>query len=210
MRYNGPCHRFLRHPGQRLGRRGRLSSVAQGAAAARSICNPSRRTGGVVCFNFDNIRYLTGTHIGEWARDKFMRYALCGTEGPALLWDPAAPAKRVSSAWIAEHVAAPISTMQGGLPPWLNVQDDFARQIKKTLVDLGIEGAPVGIDIMELPMLRALEAAGIEVVDGQQAMLDCARSKNAGRDRVVEAGRRNGRRNICRRCTRHPPRHARK
>ena len=133
--------------------------------------------GAVVCFNFDNIRYLTGTHIGEWARDKFMRYALCGTEGPALLWDPAAPAKRVSSAWIAEHVAAPISTMQGGLPPWLNVQDDFARQIKKTLVDLGIEGAPVGIDIMELPMLRALEAAGIEVVDGQQAMLDAREVK---------------------------------
>src|SRR3546814_13089728 len=32
--------------------------------------------GAVLCFNFDNIRYVTGTHIGEWARDKFMRYAL--------------------------------------------------------------------------------------------------------------------------------------
>ena len=133
--------------------------------------------GAVICFNFDNIRYVTGTHVGEWARDKFMRYALCGTEGAPLLWDPAAPAKRLSSPWIADNVAAPISTMQGGLPPWMNVQDDFARQIRKALVDRGIEKMPIGIDIMELPMLRALEAAGVEVVDGQQALLDAREIK---------------------------------
>ncbi len=45
--------------------------------------------GGVIAFNFDNIRYITGTHIGEWARDKFMRYALCPVQGPPFLWDPA-------------------------------------------------------------------------------------------------------------------------
>jgi Xaa-Pro aminopeptidase len=135
--------------------------------------------GAVICFNFDNIRYVTGTHIGEWARDKFMRYALCGTEGPAFLWDPAPPAKRISSPWIANHVAAPISTMQGGLPPWMNIQDDFASQIKKALTDRGIANRPIGIDIMELPMLRALEKAGIEVVDGQQALLDAREVKTA-------------------------------
>ena len=54
--------------------------------------------GGVLCFNFDNIRYVTGTHIGEWARDKFMRYALCPAEGQPFLWDPAPPAKRISLA----------------------------------------------------------------------------------------------------------------
>jgi Xaa-Pro aminopeptidase len=133
--------------------------------------------GAVICFNFDNIRYVTGTHVGEWARDKFMRYALCGTEGAPLLWDPAAPAKRISSPWIADNVAAPISTMQGGLPPWMNVQDDFARQIRKALADRGISNQPIGIDVMELPMLRALEAAGIEVVDGQQALLDAREIK---------------------------------
>ena len=49
--------------------------------------------GGVLCFNFDNIRYVTSTHIGEWARDKFFRYALCPAEGSPFLWDPAPPAK---------------------------------------------------------------------------------------------------------------------
>src|ERR1700689_577666 len=133
--------------------------------------------GGVIAFNFDNIRYITGTHIGEWARDKLMRSAFCPFEGPPFLWDPAAPAKRISSPWVADNVAAPISTMQGGLPPQLGVQGDFARQIKKALVKLGIAKEPLGIDIMELPMLRALEKEGVEVVDGQQAMLDAREVK---------------------------------
>jgi len=133
--------------------------------------------GAVLCFNFDNIRYLTGTHIGEWARDKFMRYAMCAADGPPMLWDPAAPAKRISSPQIADHVAAPISTMQGGLPLWLGIQEDFARQVKKAMVHYGVENEPLGIDIMELPMLRALEAEGVQVVDGQQAMLDAREVK---------------------------------
>jgi Xaa-Pro aminopeptidase len=59
----------------------------------------------------------------------------------------------------------------------MGIQGDFARQIKKGMADLGISGKPIGIDIMELPMIRALEAEGIEVVDGQQAMLDAREVK---------------------------------
>ena len=66
----------------------------------------------VICFNFDNIRYITATHIGEWGRDKFDRYCLLGQEGSPFLWDPAAPAKRKSSPWMGKNVAAPVSTMQ--------------------------------------------------------------------------------------------------
>ena len=146
------------------------------APRTRSATPASAR---VLCFNFDNIRYVTGTHIGEWARDKFMRYALCPAEGPPFLWDPAPPAKRISSPWIADNVAAPITTMQGALPPWMNVAGDFAKQIKKALVHYGIEKEPLGIDLMELPMLRALEKEGIEVVDGQQALLDAREIKTA-------------------------------
>jgi len=133
--------------------------------------------GAILCFNFDNIRYMTGTHVGEWARDKFMRYSMCAAEGSPFLWDPAAPAKRLSSPCMAENVGAPISTMQGGLPTWLGIQTEFARQIKKMMVHYGIEKEPLGIDLMELPMLRALEAEGIEVVDGQQTLLDAREVK---------------------------------
>ena len=146
------------------------------AAKARAAIKAAG-LGGVLCFNFDNIRYVTGTHIGEWARDKFDRYALCPADGEPFLWDPAPPAKRKSSPWLEGRVAAPISTLQGALPPVHGIQDVFARQVKKQLVDLGIDRRPIGIDLMELPMLRALEKEGIEVVDGQQAMLDARECK---------------------------------
>ncbi len=133
--------------------------------------------GGVLCFNYDSIRYVTGTHIGEWGRDKFDRYALCPAEGDPYLWDPAPPAKRKSSPWMADRVEAPISTLQGALPPLHGIQNDFAKQVKARLIDLGIDKKPLGIDLMELPMLRALEAEGIEVVDGQQALLDAREVK---------------------------------
>jgi Xaa-Pro dipeptidase len=135
--------------------------------------------GGVLCFTFDNIRYVTGTHIGEWARDKFDRYALVGTEGAPFLWDPAPPAKRKSAPWLDGRVAAPISTLQGAIPPSFGVQHEFARQVKKQMVELGIANEALGIDLMELDMMRALEAEGIEVVDGQQAMLDAREVKTA-------------------------------
>ncbi|MBW1800992.1 MAG: aminopeptidase P family protein [Deltaproteobacteria bacterium] len=135
--------------------------------------------GAVLAFNFDNIRYITGTHIGEWCRDKMNRYAICPRQGGSFLFDPAVPAKRVSSPWMEERMEIPISTMVGALPPAMRVQDNFAKQIKRVLTDYGVEKEPLGVDIMELPMLRALENEGIEVVDGQQAMLDAREVKTA-------------------------------
>jgi Xaa-Pro aminopeptidase len=32
--------------------------------------------GALLVFDFNNIRYVTSTHIGEWARDKMTRFAL--------------------------------------------------------------------------------------------------------------------------------------
>jgi Xaa-Pro dipeptidase len=151
--------------------RDRLSR-AQAAVKAAGL-------GGVLCFTFDNIRYVTSTHIGEWGRDKFDRYALCPAEGEPFLWDPAPPAKRKSAPWMGKNIGAPVSILQGAIPPGFGIEDQFAKQVKRMLVDRGIEAKPLGIDLMELPMLRALEAEGIEVVDGQQAMLNAREVKTA-------------------------------
>jgi Xaa-Pro dipeptidase len=133
--------------------------------------------GAVLTFNFDNIRYITATHIGEWCRDKMNRYAICPRDGGPFLFDPAVPAKRISSPWMEERMEIPISTMLGALPPAMKVEEKFAQQVKRVLTNYGIEKEPLGVDIMELPMLRALEKEGIEVVDGQQVMLDAREVK---------------------------------
>ena len=92
--------------------------------------------GAVLCFNFDNIRYLTGTHLGEWARDKFMRYCLAPVDGPPKLWDPAAPAKRISSPWVADTVAG----LEGGTDDYVTKPfefDELLARIRVRLRDVG-------------------------------------------------------------------------
>ena len=42
---------------------------------------------------------------------------------------------------------------------------------------MGIANEPIGIDVMELPMMRALEAEGVQLVDGQQALMDAREVK---------------------------------
>ncbi len=133
--------------------------------------------GAFLCFNFDNIRYITSTHIGEWCRDKMNRYAICPREGGSYLFDPAVPAKRISSPWMEDRMEAPISTMLGALPPGMKVENSFAKQIKRVLGEYGVDKAPIGVDMMELPMLRALEREGLEIVNGQQAILNAREVK---------------------------------
>ena len=55
------------------------------------------------------------------------------------------------------------------------------------MTEFGIEKKPLGIDLLELSMLRALEAEGIEVVDGQQAMLDAREIKTEDEIELLKA-----------------------
>ena len=46
-----------------------------------------QQIGAYLCFDFNNIRYLTGVHIGEWARDKMHRYAVLPRGGEPILFE---------------------------------------------------------------------------------------------------------------------------
>ncbi len=43
--------------------------------------------GALLCFDFANIRYATATHIGTWAIDKLIRFALIPRGGDPVVWD---------------------------------------------------------------------------------------------------------------------------
>ena len=49
--------------------------------------------------------------------------------------------------------------------------DSVAAKIKRELEKFGLLGEPLGVDVIELPILFALQKAGITVVDGQQVFL---------------------------------------
>ena len=128
--------------------------------------------GALLCFDFDNIRYITGTHVGEWARNKMTRHCILPVDSDPILFDSAAAAKRVSCPWIADRVFPAVGSMRGTIPPEVGMIRKVAKTIKKTLEEHRVKDMPLGVDIIEIPLVKALAGEGIKVVDGQQAMLD--------------------------------------
>src|SRR6266481_2801770 len=43
--------------------------------------------GALLCFDMNNVRYLTATHIGTWAQDKISRFSLLPQNDEPILWD---------------------------------------------------------------------------------------------------------------------------
>lgn len=128
----------------------------------------------IICYDFDNIRYITGTHIGEWNRNKMNRYCILidGVDQP-FLFDPACPSKRKRVDWIApDHIMPAIGSMRGSIPPAAGMNEAVADDIVRYLKEYGADKGKVGIDLVEIPMLKCLQERGIEIVDGQQAMVD--------------------------------------
>src|SRR3989441_7504585 len=137
--------------------------------------------GGVLVFDMNNIRYLTSTTIGEWARDKVARFALLPPKGEPILWDFGSAAKvhRLHAPWLRpENSRAGMTGLRGSVAPEAGLSDDLARTVKEIMQEQGVAGEPLGVDIAELPMIFALQRCGIKVVDGQQAMLDARQIKS--------------------------------
>jgi Xaa-Pro aminopeptidase len=135
--------------------------------------------GALLLFDPNNIRYVTSTHIGEWARDKNARFALLPRSGPPILWDFGSAAKhhQMYAPWLpAENFRGGVSPMRGAMPDETGVPDTLAGKIAHELRERGLEGEPVGIDMTDMVALNALHRAGVITADGSQAMLE-ARAK---------------------------------
>jgi Xaa-Pro dipeptidase len=98
-----------------------------------------------------------------------------------MIWDFGSAARyhRLHAPWLEpENSRAGMLGLRGSVAPDAGLMDAAAREVKGLLDDAGVGDAPVGVDIVELPMLRALERAGIQVVDAQQVMLDAREVKS--------------------------------
>src|SRR3989449_3967652 len=128
--------------------------------------------GALLCFDMTNVRYITATHIGTWAMDKLARFTLLPQDDEPILWDFGSAARhhQLYSPWLGERSRAGISTQRGAMLPEAGRAEDVARKIRVELEQRGLLNEPVGVDAIELPVLFALQAEGIKVVDGQQLM----------------------------------------
>ena len=128
--------------------------------------------GALLCFDMNNVRYITATHIGTWAMDKLARFALLPRDDEPIMWDFGSAARhhQLYCPWLSERSRAGISTLRGAMLPEAGRAEDVARKIRVELEARGLLSEPVGVDAIELPVLFALQAEGIKVVDGQQLM----------------------------------------
>ncbi|MCX2750439.1 Xaa-Pro peptidase family protein [Arthrobacter sp. MI7-26] len=166
--------------------------------------------GAVLAFDFSNIRYMSATHIGTWAMDKLIRFALLTRNTDPIVWDFGSAAKHhaLYNPWLdvttsemdanphAPHHGAPrprlesgaragISTLRGAFPPDARMAEDVAKKIKRELEKFGLANQPLGVDVIEMPVLMALQKEGIRVVDGQQVFMEARRIKTNDEIRLL-------------------------
>jgi Xaa-Pro dipeptidase len=138
--------------------------------------------GALLVFDVNNIRYITSTKIGEWERDKLTRWALLSRAGEPILWDfgSAAVHHKLYAPWLApENCRAGLVGLRGTVNPAFGLMKRHAEEIASLIREAGVADMPVGVDIIEPPMMFELERAGLKVHDGQQVMLEAREIKSA-------------------------------
>jgi Xaa-Pro dipeptidase len=138
--------------------------------------------GALILFDDNNIRYVTSTKIGEWARDKLSRWTLLVRGKDPILWDfgSAAVHHRLYSPWLKpENCKAGLVGLRGTVDPAFGLMKHHAEEMASILKAAGVAKMPVGVDIIEPPMMFELQKAGLKVADGQQVMLEARELKSS-------------------------------
>ncbi len=150
-------------------------------ARARAALDASE-LGAVLLFDVNNIRYVSATMIGEWARDKVARYVLLTRGGEPIVWDFGSAARhhQLHAPWIRPlNSRAGMLGLRGAVAPDAELITRAVAEIVSELTAAGVAGMPLGVDIAETPMMLELLRAGVEVRDAQQVMLDARLIKSA-------------------------------
>jgi len=137
--------------------------------------------GALLVFDQYNIRYISSTVIGEWARDKLTRWSLLTGNGEPWVWDFGSAARhhKLYAPWIPEKQSlAGLVGLRGAVSPKAGLFKKAAKEIRDILKAEGVAGMPLGIDVVEPPFLFALQDLGIEVRDAQQVMLEARMIKS--------------------------------
>jgi Xaa-Pro aminopeptidase len=138
--------------------------------------------GAFLLFDFYNIRYTTQTWIGGALGDKMTRYALLMRGAEPMLWDFGSAAKhhQLYSPWLApENCRAGMLGLRGAIAPTAGLMASAVQEIHGLLRDHGLDGQPIGVDIVEPPFLMELQRSGLTVLDAQQLMLDARQIKSS-------------------------------
>jgi Xaa-Pro dipeptidase len=136
----------------------------------------------LLLFETSNIRYATSTQIGYWAFNKGERWALVTREGRPRVWDFGSAAKahrlQLPHMYDTENSVGGNTGLQGAIGPEAGLHTRAAKELRRVLESEGIAGERLGVDMAETGVFLALQAEGLNVVDGQQAMMKAREIKS--------------------------------
>ena len=125
--------------------------------------------GSVLCFDANNVRYhATHRHVGAGQDQPFHAAGaehrrFCGTSGSA------AKHHQLNCDWLGERSRAGIRDA-GAMSPEMRSRRRGREEIRIELEMRGLHNEPVGVDVVEPPILFALQKEGLTIVDGQQLL----------------------------------------
>lgn len=143
--------------------------------------------GALLVFDPDNVRYITSTKLGEWTNNKLNRYCLLAKGHEPILFEigSAIGTKRALCPWIKDIRPAK-NDMRGSMPNDLNASHTMVSEIYEILSSYNLQDAPVGVDILTVPMMKAFNAFKINVADGQATMQEAQKIKTHEEIQLLE------------------------
>ena len=107
------------HDGRGLGGARRFRAVAHAAAGRIKRLLKESELGALLCFDMNNVRYITATHIGTWAMDKLARFTLLPQDDEPILWDFGSAARhhQLYCPWLGETARVLVSRPRGAMLP---------------------------------------------------------------------------------------------
>jgi len=139
--------------------------------------------GAVLCMYDENVRYITSTLTPGWNRLKpGLRYAiLCGDGAPVLFEQGDIGAQILRhSPWIPEENVRYSYAWIKGAAGTASAQQvkKFTAAIIEEMKRHGVGGEKLGVDFIDINMMKAFEEAGIQWTDGMSPMMEARAVKN--------------------------------
>lgn len=131
----------------------------------------------------ENVRYVTSTVTPGWCRLKpGLRYALLCEGAEPVLFEQGDIGTQINRhcPWIpGDNVRYAYSWIKGAVGGAAEQQvTKFTRAILDEMKKYGVEKAPLGVDFIDLNMIRSFDAHGIQWTDGMSPMVSARAIKN--------------------------------
>lgn len=143
--------------------------------------------GSLLLFDPDNVRYVTSTRLGEWVNNKLNRYTLLAKGHDPILFEigSAIGTKEKLCPWIKD-IRPSKNDMRGSMTPLLKASHKVIGEIYEILKDWNLHEAPIGVDILTVPMMKAFMDFKMNVQDGQATMQEAQKIKTHEEIQLLE------------------------